>query len=48
MLRKEENKDYLLLSTYRFIVLKNTLIKLVKKVLTIYIIGKVETKIFLL
>ena len=48
MLRKEEKKYYLLLSTYRFIALKNILIKLVKKVLTTYIIEQVETKTLLL
>ena len=47
ILRKEEKKDYLLLSAYRLIVLKNTLVKLAKKVLTIYIMGKVKAKTLL-
>ena len=42
MLRKEEKKDYLLPGAYRPIALKNILIKLAEKVLTIYIIRKVE------
>ena len=48
VLRKEEKKNYLLLGAYRPIALKNTLIKLVKKVLIIYIIRKAEVKTLLL
>ena len=48
ILKKEEKKDYLLPGTYRPIALKNTLIKLAEKVLTIHIIRKVEAEILLL
>ena len=48
VLRKEEKKNYLLLSAYRFIALENILIKLAEKVLTIYIVRKVKVKILLL
>ena len=47
-LRKKGKKNYLLLSDYRFIALENILIKLVEKVLTIYIVGKVKAEILLL
>ena len=45
ILRKKEEKKYSLLGAYRFIALKNTLVKLTKKVLTIYIIRKAEAEI---
>ena len=48
MLRKKGKKDYLLPEAYRPIAIKIMLVKLVKKILTIYIIKKVETKILLL
>ena len=48
MLRKKEKKNYLLPGTYRPIALKNILIKLVEKILTIYIVEKVETETLLL
>ena len=48
VLKKKEKKNYLLLGAYRFIALKNTLVKLAKKILTIRIAGKVEAKILLL
>ena len=48
MLRKEEKKNYLLLGVYRLIALENILIKLVEKVLTIHIMGKVEAETLLL
>ena len=48
ILRKEEKKNYSLPSIYRPITLKNTLLKLAKKVLTIHIIGKVEAETLLL
>ena len=47
VLKKEEKKDYLLLGAYRSITLKNILVKLAEKVLTIYIAGKVEIKTLL-
>ena len=48
MLKKEGKKNYLLLNAYRPIGLKNILVKLAEKVLTIYIIGKAEAKTLLL
>ena len=48
ILRKEEKKDYLLLSAYRFIVLKNILVKLAEKILIIYIAEKAKAKTLLL
>ena len=48
VLRKEEKKNYLLLGAYRLITLKITLLKLAKKVLTIYIVKKVEAETLLL
>ena len=48
VLKKEEKKNYLLLSAYRPIALKNTLVKLTEKVLTIRIARKVEVEILLL
>ena len=48
VLRKKEKKNYLLPGIYRFIALKNTLVKLVEKVLIIYIVGKAEVEILLL
>ena len=47
MLRKKGGKIYLLLKAYRLIALKNTLIKLIKKTLIIYIVGKAEAEILL-
>ena len=47
-LQKEENKNYLLLGVYRPIALKNILVKLAKKVITIYIIEKTEAKLLLI
>ena len=47
MLKKKEKNDYLLPDTYRPIALENILIKLVKKVLTIYIVRKAEAEILL-
>ena len=48
ILKKKEKKNYLLLDIYRPIALKNILVKLVKKVLIIYITGKAEAKTLLL
>ena len=48
ILKKEEKKDYLLLKAYKPITLKNTLVKLAEKILTIYIIEKAWIKILLL
>ena len=48
MLRKKEKKNYLLLGIYRLITLKNTLVKLVKKVLIMRIIGNAEMETLLL
>ena len=48
VLKKKEKKDYLLLGAYRPIVIENMLIKLAKKVLTIYIAEKAEAEILLL
>ena len=48
VLKKKEKKNYLLLGAYRFIALKNILIKLAEKVLIIYIAGKAEAEILLL
>ena len=48
ILKKKEKKNYLLLNTYRPIALENILVKLVKKILTIHIIGKVKAEILLL
>ena len=48
ILKKEEKKDYLLPDIYRSIALKNILVKLAEKVLTIYIIEKVEVETLLL
>ena len=48
MLRKEEKKNYSILGAYRPIALKNILIKLAEKVLTIYIVKKVEAETLLL
>ena len=45
ILKKKEKKNYLLPKIYRPIALKNTLVKLAKKILTIYIIEKVEMEI---
>ena len=47
ILKKEEKKNYLLLNAYRPIVLKNILVKLAKKILTIRIIGKVKAETLL-
>ena len=47
MLKKKEKKNYLLPGTYRLIALKNTLIKLAKKVLTIRITRKAEAETLL-
>ena len=44
VLRKKGKKNYLLLDIHRPIALKNTLVKLAKKVLIIYIVGKVEAE----
>ena len=46
--KKEKNKNYLLLNTYRPIALKNILIKLAEKVLTIHIIEKAKAETLLL
>ena len=48
MLKKKGKKNYSLLGAYRPIALKNTLIKLAEKVLTIYIIGEAEAETLLL
>ena len=48
VLKKKEKKNYLLPRIYRFIALKNTLVKLAEKILIIYIVRKVETKTLLL
>ena len=48
VLRKEGKKDYLLPGVYRSIALRNTLAKLVKKVIIIYIIKKAEAKLLLI
>ena len=48
VLRKEEKKKYLLLGAYRPIVLKNILVKLVEKVLTIRMVRKAEAETLLL
>ena len=48
MLRKEEKKNYLLLGAYKPIAIKNMLVKLAEKVLTIYIIEKAEAETLLL
>ena len=45
--KKEGKKNYSLLSTYRLIALKNTLVKLVEKILTMYIAGKAEAETLL-
>ena len=47
MLKKEGKKNYSLLGAYRPITLKNILAKLVKKILTIHIVKKVEMEILL-
>ena len=47
VLKKKEKKNYLLLGAYRPIALKNTLVKLAKKILAIYIAEKVEAEILL-
>ena len=47
VLREEEKKNYLLPGAYKPIVLKNILAKLAEKVITIYIIKKVEAKLLL-
>ena len=47
ILKKKEKKNYLLLGAYRSITLKNTLVKLAEKILTIYIVGKVEAETLL-
>ena len=44
MLRKKK-KDYLILKAYRPIALENISVKLVKKILIIYIAEKLETEI---
>ena len=48
MLKKKEKKNYLLLNIYRPIALKNILIKLAEKVLTMRIVGKAEAETLLL
>ena len=48
MLKKKGKKNYVLPSTYRPIALKNTLVKLAKKVLIIHIIEKAEAETLLL
>ena len=47
MLRKEGKKNYLLSGAYRPIALKNTFVKLVNKVIIIYIIEKAEAELLL-
>ena len=48
MLKKKGKKNYLLLEAYRPIAIKNILVKLVEKVLIIYIAKKAEAKTLLL
>ena len=48
VLKKEEKKDYSLLNNYRPIALKNILVKLAEKVLTIHIIEKAKAETLLL
>ena len=48
VLKKKGKMNYLLPDSYRPIALKNTLVKLVEKVLTMRIAGKVETETLLL
>ena len=48
VLRKEGKKNYLLPGAYRPIVLKNILVKLVEKVIIIYIIEKTEAELLLM
>ena len=48
ILKKKEKKNYLLLDIYKLITLKNTLVKLAEKILTIYIVRKAEAEILLL
>ena len=48
ILRKKRKKNYLFLSNYHFIALKNTIIKLIKKLVTEQIINTIEIYNFLL
>ena len=44
VLRKDKKKDYSLLSSYRLIILENTIAKVIKKIITNRIISKAESR----
>ena len=44
ILYKDKKKDYFLLSSYRLIALENTIIKVIKKIITNKIISKAESR----